>query len=144
MLRLPILALLILALVLSPAPVTHALVPDTPAACNTIPELQGVGNSTPCEGHRDNIQGRITGVTATGLSLPHLVGYAAAGVTVRVRTGPDAWRTRRATCYGPPRTSGTTTETRRSCETQEDDEQQVLSCGVPVVVCNTQVVQGVL
>jgi len=66
MLRLPIVALLMLSLALSPAPAAHALAPDTPAACSTIPELQGSGNTTPCEGHRDNIPGCITGVTATG------------------------------------------------------------------------------
>lgn len=74
MLRLPILALLMLSLVLSPAPVTHALTPDAPAACSTIPELQGSGNTTPCEGHRDNIVGCITGVTATGFFFQDLTG----------------------------------------------------------------------
>ena len=74
MLRLPILALLMFSLVLSPAPATHALTPDAPAACSTIPELQGTGNSSPCEGHRDNIQGCITGVTATGFFFQDLAG----------------------------------------------------------------------
>lgn len=74
MLRLTILALLMLLLVLSPAPITHALEPAAPAACSTIPELQGSGNSSPCEGHRDNIAGCITGVTAAGIFLQDLAG----------------------------------------------------------------------
>jgi predicted extracellular nuclease len=37
-----------------------------PPPCSTIPQLQGTGNSSPCQGHRDNIEGCITGVTAKG------------------------------------------------------------------------------
>jgi len=38
----------------------------SPAPCSTIPQIQGTGNSSPCLGHRSNIQGCVTGVTATG------------------------------------------------------------------------------
>ena len=37
-----------------------------PAPCSTIPQIQGDGNSSPCTGHRDNIQGCITGVGGKG------------------------------------------------------------------------------
>lgn len=36
------------------------------SACATIPGIQGAGYSSACLGHRDNIEGCITGITATG------------------------------------------------------------------------------
>lgn len=69
--RWSVLAMLMLSLVLSPAPDTHAFATNT---CTTIPELQGPGNVTPCEGHRDQISGCITGVTATGFFFQDLAG----------------------------------------------------------------------
>jgi predicted extracellular nuclease len=48
--------------------------PSRPAACATIPALQGPGNTSPCQGHRDNIPGCITGVTATGFFFQDLAG----------------------------------------------------------------------
>ena len=81
MYRLPTLALLMLALALPPAFPSHALTPDAPQACNTIPELQGSGNSSPCQGHRANIQGCITGVTATGFFFQDLAGDGDTGTS---------------------------------------------------------------
>ena len=47
---------------------------EEPAACATIPELQGSGNTSPCQGHRADIAGCITGVTATGFFFQDLAG----------------------------------------------------------------------
>lgn len=37
-----------------------------PPPCSTIPQIQGTGYWSNCQGHRDNIQGCITGVAAKG------------------------------------------------------------------------------
>lgn len=46
----------------------------SPAPCSTIPQIQGTGNSSPCLGHRNNIQGCVTGVTATGFYFQDVSG----------------------------------------------------------------------
>ncbi len=46
----------------------------TAPACSTIPLIQGTGNSSPCLGHRDDIKGCITGVTARGFYFQDVTG----------------------------------------------------------------------
>lgn len=45
-----------------------------PSPCSTIPLIQGVGNTSPCQGHRSAIEGCITGVTATGFYFQDMTG----------------------------------------------------------------------
>lgn len=45
-----------------------------PAPCATIPLIQGTGNTSPCLGHRSNIEGCITGVTAAGFYFQDVAG----------------------------------------------------------------------
>ncbi len=44
------------------------------APCSTLPLIQGTGNTSACLGHRSNIQGCITGVTATGFYFQDAAG----------------------------------------------------------------------
>ena len=45
-----------------------------PSACDTIPKIQGSGYWSTCLGHRDNIEGCITGVTAKGFYFQDVTG----------------------------------------------------------------------
>lgn len=47
---------------------------ESPAPCTTIPSIQGTGNASTCQGHQDNIQGCITGVTAKGFYFQDMSG----------------------------------------------------------------------
>ncbi len=46
----------------------------SPAPCSTIPLIQGTGNTTACLGHRNDIEGCITGVSATGFYFQDVTG----------------------------------------------------------------------
>ena len=46
----------------------------TQAPCSTIPLIQGSGNVSACQGHRANIQGCVTGVTADGFYFQDVTG----------------------------------------------------------------------
>jgi predicted extracellular nuclease len=46
----------------------------TACACSTIPQIQGAGAASPCEGYAVNLSGCVTGVTATGFYLQDTAG----------------------------------------------------------------------
>ncbi|HZU86608.1 MAG TPA: Ig-like domain-containing protein, partial [Anaerolineaceae bacterium] len=44
------------------------------APCSTIPLIQGTGNASTCTGHRSNVEGCVTGVTANGFYFQDTAG----------------------------------------------------------------------
>ena len=58
----------------TPAPTPTPTSTPTTNTCSSIPEIQGTGNSSPCLGHRDDIEGCITGVTARGFYFQDVAG----------------------------------------------------------------------